>query len=241
MEKKERWLYWMMVSLAVVLTVGIWQLPHPYSHRLLFPFTLLATWVHEMGHGLMGALLTRFEDLKIFADGGGVARTGGGGRIASALIAASGLLGPSIAGAGIIIFGRKEKNAKAVLWILAGAMALSVLIYVRNLFGILAISGWAVAIGLAAYFAKPRFCYFFVQLLGVQFCLNNFKDFNYMFTEGFRRDGAYMVSDSGQIAKSLFLPYWFWGGLVAGLSILFLVGSLWIAYKSDQASPQKTQ
>ena len=42
----------------------------------LYPFTLLGTWVHEMGHGL-GALLCggRFDRLEIFEDASGLAFT----------------------------------------------------------------------------------------------------------------------------------------------------------------------
>ena len=38
-------------------TVALWQVP--YGDTLLYPFTLLATWFHEMGHGLASMLLGR--------------------------------------------------------------------------------------------------------------------------------------------------------------------------------------
>ena len=84
------------IALASIL---LWQ-THVGS-LLLYPFTILATWFHEMGHGLMAMLTGRgFERLQIFADGSGVAqsmRPVDGYGVIDALIAASGPLGPAIA------------------------------------------------------------------------------------------------------------------------------------------------
>lgn len=40
---------------AAGLTVLLWRFP--WGNYLLYPFTLLATWFHEMGHGLTALLL----------------------------------------------------------------------------------------------------------------------------------------------------------------------------------------
>ena len=47
-----------------------------------------------------------------------------------------------------------------------------------------------------------------------------------MFTESFVRDGEPVLTDSAAIAKNLMFPYWFWGAMIASLSILILYGSL---------------
>ena len=59
--------------LAGLATIIIWQVP--YGHQILYPFTLLATYAHEMGHGL-AAMLTGadFEQLVLFPNGSGFAR-----------------------------------------------------------------------------------------------------------------------------------------------------------------------
>jgi hypothetical protein len=38
-----------------------------------------------------------------------------------------------------------------------------------------------------------------------------------------------MPSDVAQIAEALWLPYWFWGGLLAVVSVAVLVGGLWLS------------
>lgn len=39
---------WLMA--AALVTVVLWQIPQ--GDYILYPFTILATWFHEMGHGL---------------------------------------------------------------------------------------------------------------------------------------------------------------------------------------------
>ncbi|WP_170005714.1 M50 family metallopeptidase [Pseudopontixanthobacter vadosimaris] len=50
----------------------LWQTS--FGRILLHPFTILATWFHEMGHGIPAMLSgSRFERLLIYPDGSGVA------------------------------------------------------------------------------------------------------------------------------------------------------------------------
>ena len=92
-----------------VLTIVAWQTA--FGTLALMPFTLLSTWWHEMAHGLMAAALgAEFERLVIFANGSGFAESSGDlGRIGQAIVAASGLLGPTIAGCVLIIASRSPR------------------------------------------------------------------------------------------------------------------------------------
>jgi hypothetical protein len=61
-------------SALVLAAVIAFAVPRfvPFGYYLMYPFTLLATWVHESGHGL-GALATggHFDRLMIFWDASG--------------------------------------------------------------------------------------------------------------------------------------------------------------------------
>lgn len=87
---------------AAIVTVAVWQLPG--GNYILYPFTILATWFHEMAHGLMALLMGgRFTKLLIFSNGSGVAYYTGPlffEPISRALVAAAGPMGPPLAGAG---------------------------------------------------------------------------------------------------------------------------------------------
>jgi hypothetical protein len=57
---------------AAIATIALWQVPG--GNYILYPFTILATWFHEMAHGLMAFLLGgKFDRLIIFPNGSGIA------------------------------------------------------------------------------------------------------------------------------------------------------------------------
>lgn len=69
-----------IVSIALVLIA--WQIP--YGRLVIYPLSLLGTYVHEMGHGLTALVLgADFERLVMFPDGSGFAEWRGDvGRLA---------------------------------------------------------------------------------------------------------------------------------------------------------------
>ncbi len=223
-----RWAIVIIATLAVV----IWQLP--YGRLILYPLSILATYAHEMGHGLTAVLMgASFDNLQMFADGSGFARWHGDvGRIASGLIAAGGLVGPSIAGATLLAFTRKPRIARHLLLAVGAAMLLSVVLVVRNLFGLVFVGGLGALFVVLARAGRGRFAAFTLQLVGVSLCLAIFKDVEYMFSEGGLVGGVQRMSDSAAIADALFLPYWFWGGLTALFSFAVLALGIYLAFRN---------
>ncbi|MDJ0618078.1 MAG: M50 family metallopeptidase [Calothrix sp. MO_192.B10] len=217
---------------AALVTVLLWQIPA--GDYILYPFTILATWFHEMGHGLAAIILGGdFRQLQIYGNGSGVAFHSGRlylGSIGRALVAAAGPMGPPIAGAGLILASRKLQTASFCLKVLGGFLLFSVLIWVRSLFGIVAITLLGLVI-LGISLKAPKWMQgFAVQFLGVQACISTYHQLNYLFSSN---AGSLGLSDTAQIQQQLFLPYWFWGGLMAIASLVILVQSLRIAYHSD--------
>lgn len=197
----------------------------PYGRTVLYPFTLLGTWVHEMGHGLAAILVGgSFERLVLYQNLGGTAYSSGVGTLGRAIVAGGGLLGPALAGGLVILLGSREATAR---WVLAGLtlfLVLSLVLFVRNLFGWAALAVVAAAIGAVAFYGPEMVRVFAAQLIGIQFCLASWGTLDYMFTRDFVRDGRVINSDTQEIAEVLVLPYWFWGGLIA-LSSLAIMGS----------------
>ena len=102
-----------IAALAVIALVCILLWQTAWGSLLLYSFTILATWFHEMGHGL-AAILTggSFERLTIYPDGSGVAlsaRLAGSSAFADAFVSAAGPLGPPIAGALLIVASRNRR------------------------------------------------------------------------------------------------------------------------------------
>lgn len=202
---------------------------------LLYPFTILATWFHEMGHGVAAMLAGRgFERLLIFSDGSGVAESLGpadGYRLTDALIAASGPLGPGIAGALLIVCSRSPAATRNALAVLGAALILSTLIWVRSLTGWLVLPVLGSAIVLLAWRGSPPWRSFVIQLLGVQACISVWRQFDYLFSPGGSVGGQLHRSDTGAIADVLLLPYWFWGAGISVAILALLWGSFRLAFR----------
>jgi peptidase M50B-like protein len=229
-DRKQRVALLLGIALASIV---LWQTA--LGSLLLYPFTILATWFHEMGHGIAAMLTGRgFERLQIFADGSGVAqslRPADGYGVIDALIAASGPLGPAIAGALLIVASHSPTATRNALAVLGVALILSTLIWVRSLTGWLVLPALGAAIVMLALRGSLPWQRFVIQLLGVQACISVWRQFDYLFSPGGSVGGRLQRSDTGAIADVLLLPYWFWGATISAAILALLGWSFWLAFR----------
>ena len=206
----------LLLGIAVVLVI-LWQTT--IGSLALYPLTILATWFHEMGHGI-AALATgsSFDRLLIYPNGSGLAllRTPvDESRADIALVAASGPMGPAVAGALLIIASRNARSARGALSVLGAALILSTVIWVRTLTGWIVLPGLGVAIlALVRWGTLPQ-QRLGLQVLGVQACISAWMQFGYLFSSGGSIGGQLHRSDTGAIADALFLPFWLWGAAIS--------------------------
>jgi hypothetical protein len=213
------------LGMAALITIVIWQMP--MGSLMLYPFSILATWFHEMGHGLTALLMGGgFKQLVLFPDGSGVAWHTTQGRLQQVMVSAGGLLGPPLAGAGLILSGTSASRSRLALTSLGLLLLISTLIWVRGAFG------WVILppLGLSLLWAGRKgpdwLQPVLIQFLGVQACISSFQQLDYLFMQQANLGGQVMLSDTGKMAEHLFLPHWFWGGLIALISFALLAGSL---------------
>lgn len=207
---------------AAALTLALYSLP--YGAWLAWPLILMSTLVHELGHGLSALLLGgRFVALYLWPDASGRALyLGDFGRLRHALVAAGGLLGPPLLAYALFTAGRQPRSARIALTAAAIVLLAVELIWVRNLFGAVFVGVLVLALGLLARRAPPRLAQIGVVFLAVQLALSVFSRSDYLFMRTAVTAGGSGPSDTGQIAAALYLPYWFWGGLIALASLLLL-------------------
>ncbi|HYE28980.1 MAG TPA: M50 family metallopeptidase [Allosphingosinicella sp.] len=229
-DRRQRALLLLGIALASIL---LWQTA--VGSLLLYPFTILATWFHEMGHGIAAMVTGRgFERLLIFADGSGVAeamRPSDGYRLTDALVAASGPLGPAVAGAALIVSSRSPAATRNALAVLGVALVLSTAIWVRSPTGWLVLPALGLAIALLALRGSEPWRRFAIQLLGVQAAISAWQQFDYLFSPGGTVGGELHRSDTGAIADVLLLPYWFWGALISATIVALLWWSFRLAFR----------
>ncbi len=214
--------------LAGVLVVTLPALP--FGSYLIWPFVILTTWFHEMGHGLT-ALATgnAFDLLVINADGSGYASSRialEGGGLDRALIAMGGPLGPSVIGAVLILASGAHRYWRPALIVLAAALLLSTLVWVRSVAGWTVLPLLALGIGWIAWRGARGLQLFTLQFLGVLAALSMFNDMDYLFSEHAMVGGRPMLSDTGAMEAELLLPHWVWASVIIMLSGLMIGGSL---------------
>jgi hypothetical protein len=225
--------------LAVIVVLALPALP--LGTYLMYPFVILTTWFHEMGHGLTAALLGQhFEQLRIYANGSGVAESfveADASPLTLAAIAAGGPLAPTIVGAGLIIASAHARLWRPVLWLVAAAIFASVIVYVRSPVGFAVLPLVAALLALIAWRAQGPFTRFTLQFLGVLAAMSMLQDFNYLFTEEAVIAGQRIVSDTGQIEDALFLPHWFWAAAILAISAVTIGASLRYALSDKRRLP----
>jgi hypothetical protein len=215
------------LAIAIVGTLALHWVP--LLHWLAWPLLLLSTFAHELGHGL-GALLLggSLQALLLWPDGSGVAAYSGRFSAAGlALIAASGLLGPPLAAFALLLAGRSSRASHLALALFALVLVLCMLLWAASLFTVLFCLGLAAVLGGLAWRASPAVSQVVCVFLAVQLALASFSRSDYLFTAEARTAGGVMPSDVAQIAHALWLPYWFWGGLIALLSLALLALGGW--------------
>lgn len=190
----------MAVSLGVELT--------PWGRLCLYPFTLFTTWAHECSHALMTVLVGgTVHAIIIRPDTSGVTYSViPANLIAQGLVASAGYLGASVVGCVLLSAARLRQKARPLLWAVGAFMLLTLVIWIRNLFGAAVVVLWGVALVALARLLSARAARFALSLLAVQVGLNAVYDIRVLFLVA----GAH--SDADTMAGIFLLPSWIWAG-----------------------------
>jgi hypothetical protein len=208
----------------------------PFGQTILYPLTLLATWVHEMGHGIVALLVGgSFSSLDVFADGSGLAHTATSQPWQGGLTAAGGLVAPPLVGAVLLATSRGPRHAQLLLGGIAVAIVVSLAIWVRSITGWIALP--IVAAGVAAFahprmkWSGPRRRLVFAQLIGVILAIDTVSRSGYLFTPDAKVDGTVRPSDIATVASAFGGHYLLWGLLLAAVSFALLALGLFAAWR----------
>ncbi len=230
--KNSPW-YFSGFSFIIIL---IWNIPNGFYY--LYPLTILATYFHEMGHGLAAFLLGgNFNYLLVHPDGSGVAVHSGElflGSIGQAIVAISGPLGPTFAGMLFIYSSASVKATQRLLVIVGALIIITVVIWVRSVFGVLfliAIGALLMYIGIKS---SDRTKQLVLQFLGVSSMLSLYPNVGYFFIDRIEMNGKIMYSDTGYLEKYLFLPYWMWAIIILGVSFFAFYKCFAYLYKKNK-------
>jgi hypothetical protein len=209
---------WLWAAAAASLVVSL----TPWADTALYPFRLFTTWVHECGHALATVLVGgRVTAVTIAPDASGVTWSLiPDGRIGRGIVASAGYLGAALVGCLLLAATRARGKPTALLGGVGAFMLLTLLLWIRNLFGAAVVLAWAVALLILARRGLGRTAQFLVGLLAIQVALNAVYDIRVLYLV----DGA---SDAVTMARLFLLPAWLWATIWMALAIAMLAGTLW--------------
>jgi hypothetical protein len=228
-DKPSRWTSRGALITAAVVILLLKQFL-PFSGVLFYPFTLLSTWVHEMGHGVTALLLGgSFEQLEINWNASGLATVHGfaDGSAEYGLVAAAGLLAPPLVGAVILALARGPKRVKIVLWVLSALLFVSLCFWVRSIVGWIAMCVMvSVLIYLNLRWSDARRMVL-AKFLGILFALDTVGRLDYLFTSTFGNG----PSDIKRVADGWGGVMFLWGITFAVVSLGLVVLGAWLSWR----------
>ncbi len=228
-----------LIAAGLVFAIGAWV---PFGHTALYPLTLFTTWVHEMGHGLTALVLGgQFHELEIFGNASGFAVCYAAHGWPEALVCAGGLLAPPVLGSVILAFVHGPRRARILLAVLAAAIVVSLVIYVRSTTGLIAMPLVAALLAWSAWrgFAEhPERRVLLAQVLAVVLALDTLtRMVSYVFTDQIEIDGKLVPSDIHMVADNLGGSYILWGMVITAIALGLLGLASWWAWRRPSRTP----
>jgi len=211
---------WLWLAAAVSLGLSL----APWGDLVLYPFKLFTTWVHEGSHALV-TLAVGGAVSSIVIDPNTSGRTLSlvpNALLAKGLVTSAGYLGASTVGCLLMAATRLGRWAHRILYAMGGAMLASLVVWMRNPFGIAVVLSWGVALLLLARFGNGSVARFVLSLLAIQVALDAVYDIRVLFLV----HGAH--SDADAMAQLFLIPSWVWASAWMTISVAMLGWTLWV-------------
>jgi hypothetical protein len=211
------------------------------AHRGVWRYTrAMVTIAHEGGHALVAVLTgRRLAGIRLHSDTSGitvsVGRAGGPGMVCTAL---AGYLAPSLLGlaAAVLV---AAGQAPAVLWA-ALALLLATLVYVRTVFGALAVLIVGALVGLVAWYGTPGLRPAFGAALAWFLLFGGLRavaELAAARSRSARQPRAVPESDADQLARLTGIPAAAWTVLFALVALAALGAGGWLLLGLELAVP----
>ena len=155
------------------------------------------------------------------------------------IVASAGYVGSAIIGALMVYFSRSEKGARAALFVIASALTISMLLWVRgDAVGVISGICWIGLLSLMATRLKGDWLKFAAQFLGFQQLVMAFQS---LFTLWEISAFTESMSDASNMQNSTQIPAVFWAStwcLFSGLLAFLTLRSAWRSGPSSRYAQQ---
>ena len=235
------------LALAMIASLLLWNLP--FGGYLLYPFKILATWLHEMSHGLVmittGAELDR---VVIYRDTSGLSYAVWAiSAPGTAAIAAAGYMGTALWGAVLLVATPTAKAARIALLVIAVLMLATAIFAIvptpeDGHFGQWAVAAIAGGLAVCAIALPPRARVFGAHFIAAQACINALLDIRVLLRPMQAVNGVLsQTSDATAMADNTFgvrtaPAVWFWAIVWLAWSLVVLFVALRISGSRERRS-----
>ncbi|MEM1415284.1 MAG: M50 family metallopeptidase [Myxococcota bacterium] len=216
-------IFWSVVVFQLVLSF----LPMNVGGLILYPFSVLSTWTHELGHAMAALLVGGApRSVQLFIDTSGVTQSAGvEPGVRQAIVSLGGLLGAPLAGVMMLAVSATPRGALVSLVGLTAFLTLALVLLMGNA------TGWVLGGAVVALLAlgtwkldrEKRFA--LAQLVALQLLLSVWSGRHYLFAKTAYVDGNQFGSDTEQIANALGGTHFMWGVIVGAIDIALLYGA----------------
>ena len=221
------------LAFALLASLLLWNLP--FGGVLLYPFKLLATWLHELSHGLAMILTgAGFDHVLIYRDTSGLAYgSAAAGGVSRAAIAAAGYMGTPLWGAVLLVVTPNARLARWALLLLAGLLIGTALTVINradgDAFGPWAVGAIGAACAAAALLVPARWRLEIAHFIAAQSCVNSILDIRVLLRPSQVVGGQVAgASDAHNMAAATFGTTATWA--VWTWAIVWLLWSLGVLY-----------
>ena len=218
------WRRWLALAGLALLLIGLWQVP--WLGWLVYPFRVFGTFVHELSHGL-AAIATGgdFVRFAVSPDLSGVAHSAGGWRT---VVASAGYVGSAVFGGVLLVLHARLLSSRVLLFGLGLLFGMLCLLFVRNLFGIVAGLAITAALVLAALRLTLAVRDLLIDVLALQLILDGYDS---LFTVFALAGDASVRSDARTMEELTWLPATWWAVIWMLVSTAMLLGALKLAVR----------
>ena len=235
------------LGLALVVSLVLWQVP--YGGFVLYPFKIIATWIHELSHGIVMLISgAGFDRMEVYRDGSGLSFAAGAtDRVRRALIAPAGYMGTPLFGAALRVAGQSARGARRALGVVGAAIAVCAVIVVSNPFGQAVLGATGAVVLALAILAPARWAIGGAMLLAAQMCVNAVLDIRVLYRPVMVVDGKIAGgSDAHNMAESTFgtvesWGVWFWATVWLAWSLILLYLAVRIVRRRHDAVVERAR
>jgi hypothetical protein len=230
--------------LLIAIAVMVVLLHIPYFKFILYPFMIFSTWVHEMCHGLAAILVGGgIKKLFVYRNGSGLAYTWTNGKDwKRAFVASAGYTGTALLGGFLLLWRRTRRGPTAGMITIGCTMLLSCMFFVRNVFGIAAITVMGIAIILCGWKLKAEYVGYLYSFLAATCSFNAIDSIQDLFDIGYGEsyvNGEARSSDAHTVAEIWALPYQFWA--VCWLVFALVMSAIGLVFAFDGKTYKQEQ